>query len=197
VATLLRFGKWREVLAEPAPPEALKLQTAVWLQARGYALADTGDLGGAKRVQARLAALTRADFKAYDAAQMPARDMVKLAAALLDGEIARVSGDLNAAVVSFEYAEKLETGLPYNEPPYWHTPTAHLLGAALLQAHRAAEAEAVYRESLKTYRLDGWSLYGLAQALDMQGKPAEAAAARADFNRVWRLADVKLTSSRF
>jgi tetratricopeptide (TPR) repeat protein len=197
VATLLRFGKWDQVLAEPEPPKALKIEHAVWLEARGFALANKGDLAGAKAVQAQLAVLTKADFKAYTAAGMPAGDMVKLAGALLDGEIARLSGDLPAAIVSFEYAEKLETALPYNEPPYWHQPTAHLLGAALLQARRAAEAEAVYRESLKTYRLDGWSYYGLAQALDMQGKTTEAAATRAAFAKVWKLADVKLTSSRF
>ena len=197
VATLLRFGKWRQILAEPAPPAALKLENAVWLEARGFALANTGDLAGAKAAQAQLAAMTRADFRAYDAAQLPARAMTKLAAALLDGEIARVSGDLNAAIVSFEYAEKLETALPYTEPPYWHQPTAELLGAALLQAHRAAEAEAVYRESLKTYRMDGWSLYGLAQALDAEGRPADAAAARRAFAKVWQMADVKLASSRF
>jgi tetratricopeptide (TPR) repeat protein len=197
VATLLRFGKWDQVLAEPAPPAGLKLERAVWLQARGFAQANKGDLKGAKATQAQLAALTRADFKAYEAAGMPAHDMVKLAAALLDGEIARVSGDLNSAIVSFEFAEKIEAALPYTEPPYWHQPTAHILGAALLDAHRAAEAEAVYRESLKTYRLDGWSLYGLAQALEMQGKAKDAAMARQEFARVWQLADVKLTSSRF
>ena len=123
--------------------------------------------------------------------------MVKIALALLNGEIDRVSGDLPSAIVSFEYAQTLENALPYSEPPYWHQPTAHVLGAALLQAGRPAEAAAVYRESLKTYRLDGWSLFGLAHALDAQGKTAEAAAVRNQFAQIWKLADVKLTSSRF
>ena len=197
VATLLRFGKWDQILSEPAPPAALKLDKAVWLYARGFALADMGDLPGAKAVRGQLATAAKGDFKAYAAAQIPAGDMTKLALALLDGEIARVSGDLSTAIVSFEYAEKLEQGLPYSEPPYWHQPTAHILGAALLQAGRPAEAEGVYRDSLKTYRLDGWSLYGLAQALSAQGKATQAAAARKDFAQVWKLADVKLTSSRF
>ena len=197
VATLLRFGRWGQILAEPAPPASLRLDRAVWLEARGFAQANTGDLAAAKATRDQLAALTKGDFKTYEASQVPAQAMIKLATALLDGEIARVSGDLGAAIVSFEYAEKLETALPYSEPPYWHQPTAHLLGAALLQARRAAEAEAVYRESLKTYRLDGWALYGLAQAFDAQGKTADAAAARREFAKVWQLADVKLTSSRF
>src|SRR5205823_1664765 len=120
-----------------------------------------------------------------------------LALALLDGEIARTGGNLDGAVVRFRQAAEIEHALPYTEPPYWHQPTAHLLGAALLQARRPAEAEAVYRESLKTYRVDGWALFGLAQALAAQGKTAEAAKTRAEFDDAWRMADVKLTSSRF
>ena len=195
--TLLRFGKWKALLAEPAPPAQLKLDTAIWLYARGFALANTGDLDGARRARDKLVALSKGTFKPYLAAQVPAPDMVRIALALLNGEIGRASGDLPSAIVSFEYAQTLENALPYSEPPYWHQPTAHVLGAALIQAGRPAEAAKVYRESLKTYRLDGWSLYGLAQALDAQGKTAEAAAVRKEFTQVWNLADVKLTSSRF
>jgi len=67
----------------------------------------------------------------------------------------------------------------------------------LLAAHKPAEAEAVYRESLRVHRLDGWALYGLAQALEAQDKQVQAAAARMDFDKAWRMADTKLTSSRF
>ncbi|MHB8529743.1 MAG: tetratricopeptide repeat protein [Caulobacteraceae bacterium] len=74
---------------------------------------------------------------------------------------------------------------------------SHILGAALLQAGRPAEAEAVYKESLKTYRRDGWALEGLAQALTAQGKIAQARVAQREFADAWSLADVKLTSSRF
>jgi hypothetical protein len=73
---------------------------------------------------------------------------------------------------------------------------SHLLGAALLADHRPAEAEAVYRESLKVYRDDGWVLFGLAQALDAQGRAGEAAAVRQTFAAAWARADVKLASSR-
>ena len=74
---------------------------------------------------------------------------------------------------------------------------SHVLGAALMQERRPAEAEAVYRDSLKTYRADGWALYGLAQALDAQGRRAEASAVRKDFKQALMFADVTLTSSRF
>ena len=197
MATLVRFGKWNEVLAEPAPAADLKLDTAVWLYARGFALADTGDLAGARQARDALAAAAKADFSKLEAAAIPAGGMAKLALTLLDGEIARRSGDLGAAVVSFGYAVGLEHDLGYTEPPYWHQPSAHLLGAALLQANRPVEAEAAYRESLTSYREDGWALNGLAHALDAQGKTAEADTVRAEFAKAWRFADVKLESSRF
>jgi tetratricopeptide (TPR) repeat protein len=197
VATLVRFGQWNAILAEPGPPPELKLDTAMWLYAQAFAHANTADRKAALADREKLAALSSADLSAFDAFNVPARPMINLALALVDGEIARTAGNLDGAVVRFRQAAELERSLPYTEPPYWHQPTAHLLGAALLQARRPAEAEAVYRESLKSYRGDGWALFGLAQALDAQRKTAEAAKARADFEAAWRMADVKLTSSRF
>ena len=71
------------------------------------------------------------------------------------------------------------------------------LGAVFLQAGRAAEAEAIYREDLRRNPENGWSLFGLAQSLRVQGKTWEAAAAEARFRKAWPRADVTLTTSRF
>ena len=196
IVTLVRFGQWDAVLAEPAPPEALKIDRAVWLYAQAFAHANTGDLKAALADRDRLAAMTTLDYATYEGAGLPAKAIVELALALTDGEISRKSGVLDGAVVSFRRAAKLEHDLPYTEPPWWHQPVSHLLGAALLEAGRAPEAEAVYRESLKGYRRDGWALAGLAQALTAQGKTAEAEAARKAFDDAWKLSDVKLTTSR-
>lgn len=196
VATDLRFGKWQAILAEPAPPATLLLDTAVWTYAQGFAHANTGDLAVARADRAKLAALLKADFSRFDSFGVPAAPMTKLSLALLDGEIARVSGDLPGAVAQFQAAAEIEAALPYTEPPYWHQPVSHLLGAALVQAGRPAEAEAVYRKSLRSYRDDGWALSGLAQALKAQGKTAEAATAEAEFAKAWGTADTKLQSSR-
>ena len=197
VVSLLRFGQWDAVLAEPSPPEALKLDRAMWLYAHGFAAANTGDRASAQADRARLAELTRADFAAYEAFAIPARQMAEIGLALLDGEMARKAGDLKGAVAQFRKAAALEQALPYMEPPYWHQPISHVLGAALLQARQPKAAEAVYRQSLKTYRHDGWALFGLAQALTAQGRTAEAAAVQTDFQAAWAMADVTLASSRF
>ena len=196
IVTLLRFGKWDEVLAEPAPSPDLKIVVAMAHLARGFAFANKGDMAGAQSERAALAVVA-ADPALASYGMVPAQAMTKIALAELDGEMARLSGNLDVAIKNFTDAAALEHALPYTEPPYWHQPVSQLLGAALLQAGRAHEAETVYRESLMSYRLDGWALNGLALALDAQGKHDEANATRKQFAQVWQLADVKLTSSRF
>jgi len=196
IATLLRFGKWDEVLAEPKPDSNLKLVVAFSHLARGFAFANKNDMASAQTERADLAQLAD-DPALANYGMVPAQAMAKIALAELDGEMARLSGKLDVAIMNFANAAALEHALPYTEPPYWHQPVSQLLGAALLQAGRAAEAEAVYRQSLTNYRLDGWALFGLAQAQDAQGHHAEADATRKEFDRVWQMADVKLTQSRF
>ncbi|HEX4301887.1 MAG TPA: hypothetical protein VHZ78_03790 [Rhizomicrobium sp.] len=199
IATLLRFGKWDAVLAEPLPPSDQKLVLVLFHLARGFAYANTGDAAKAAAERTALDALVEdKDLAGYSASGgPPATAMAQISLDELDGEIARAAGDLPTAVDDFTKASQIEQALPYTEPPYWHQPVSQLLGAALLQAGRAKEAEAVYRKSLMTYRLDGWALYGLAQAQDAQGDHAGAAATRKMFDTAWQLADVKLTSSRF
>ncbi|HEY9661193.1 MAG TPA: tetratricopeptide repeat protein, partial [Allocoleopsis sp.] len=79
----------------------------------------------------------------------------------------------------------------------WYSPVRQMLGSALLQAERYAEAEQVYREDLKRYPENGWSLYGLSQSLESQGQTAEAQAVRERYQTAWQHADVALTASRF
>jgi tetratricopeptide (TPR) repeat protein len=197
VATQLRFEKWDAVLAEPMPPKALLIDRAFWLYARGVAFAAKGDLKDAEAARSELDAVTSvSDFSRYEGFGIPAKAMATLGLSLLDAEIARAKGDKAGEVAQFRAAYAEMNNLPYTEPPWWHQPVAHLLGAALLDNHQPAEAEAVYRESLKTYRDDGWALFGLAQALDAQGKHDEAAQVRRHFDTAWSRADVKLASSR-
>jgi tetratricopeptide (TPR) repeat protein len=196
IVTYLRFGKWDDVLAEPLPPDEQKLTLVMTHLARGFAYANKGDTANAATERMALAALvTDKALAAYK--DLPGVLLAKLSLAELDGEIARNSGDLKTAVDDFELAVGYADNLPYTEPPYLHQPASHLLGAALLQAGRAKEAADVYRKSLETYRMDGWALFGLAQAQDALGDHAGAEATRKQFATAWQLADVKLTASRF
>jgi Flp pilus assembly protein TadD len=83
-----------------------------------------------------------------------------------------------------------EDALLYGEPPEWSIPTRQDLGAVLLAAGRAAEAEQAFRDDLAHFPENGWSLRGLTLALRAQGKNAEADRTDAEFQRVWASADV-------
>jgi tetratricopeptide (TPR) repeat protein len=194
---LTQFGRWDEILAEPMPDPSLDYATAISHYARGTALARKGDLAGARAERAKLVPLrdtTKIVF--LDTNDYPAVTLLQIADALLQGDIALASGSTTQAIAHFRRAVDLQDGLPYTEPPFWYYPTRQSLGAALLAAKRAGEAEAVYRKDLEAYPHNGWSMFGLIQSLEAQGKAAEAAEARKMFEHVWERADVTLTGSR-
>ncbi len=196
---LVRFGRWAEVLEEPRPPEDLQFSTAIWHWARGMAYVRLGQLDKAEIEHVRLAAIAQTDaMQQQDLASFPkAATILEIAANILGGELAGAYGYADTQISRLEAAVKIQDDLPYIEPPAWFFPVRQSLGAALLQAGRAAEAEAVYREDLRQYPRNGWSLYGLAESLRAQGKLPEAAQAQAQFEDAWKHADVTLTSSRF
>ena len=120
-----------------------------------------------------------------------------MAANALAGDLASRRGAGDEAVRALRLAVAQEDSLHYDEPPTWYWPVRHTLGAALLRAGRAPEAEAVYREDLRRHPENGWALAGLAQALRAEGRAGEAAAADERFQKAWDQADVKLAGSVF
>lgn len=190
--TLTTFGKWNEVLAEPLPPEDIRFSYAMASYARGVAHAAKGEWAEA---QAALDQVTAADAALPEGAE--GKTSLSIAVHALSGEIATRRGDLDAGITHFREAAKIEDAGLYFEPPKWYYPIRHSLGAALVKAGQNAEAEKVYREDLKRFPENGWSLFGLAQALRAQGKDTEADATDARFHRAWTGADVTLTASRF
>jgi tetratricopeptide (TPR) repeat protein len=194
---LVQFGHWEEILAEPQPRADLAYSNAIWHYARGVALAGKGDVKGAKAEQAALAPLkSNPKVMVLDGNDFPATQLLAIADNLLLGEIALASRDSKTAIAKFTAAVAGQDALPYTEPPFWYYPTRQSLGFALLKAGKAAEAEAVYRKDLEIYRHNGWSTFGLIQALDAQKKTDEANMLREHFKGMWSQADVELTGSR-
>ena len=188
--TLVTFGRWEEILAEPEPTDSIAFLKGMTWYARGVAHAALGDAVAAARALQRLRDV---------AASYPATDngtALNIAVHALQGEIALRGKRPQDAVAHFRDAVRLEDGLTYNEPPTWYYPIRHSLGVALLAANQAKEAERVYREDLERFPRNGWSLFGLAQALERQGNASDARRVRAEFESVWQEADVRLTGSR-
>ena len=126
-----------------------------------------------------------------------AKSLVRMAARILEGEIAAKRGQQSRAISLLRKAVALEDKQNYDEPPSWYMSTRHVLGALYLQVGKPKAAERVYREDLAVFPNNGWALFGLAQALDAQGKRSEAATVRAEFEQAWSKADVELTASWF
>jgi tetratricopeptide (TPR) repeat protein len=126
-----------------------------------------------------------------------ADSVLKVAATVLDGEMAAAQGNYEVAIAHLDRAVRYHDNLVYTEPDDWHQPVRHALGAVLLDAGRPAEAEAVYWEDLRRNPKNGWSLFGLTKALQAQGKTDQAKLVEADFKKVWADSDVTLTASRF
>ncbi len=194
----LRFGKWEDILKQPAPPADLPYATGVWHYARGIAYLRSGKL---REAQAELAALAKIE-KALPPERLATQvnkgsQLLGVASHTLAGEIEAKRGLYATAIQDLEAAVELQDGLTYMEPPDWYYPVRQSLGQVLLEAGFAAKAEAVYRKDLKTYPDNGWSLYGLARSLRKQGKRREAAEVEQRFTQAWSRADVKLTASRF
>jgi tetratricopeptide (TPR) repeat protein len=198
--TLVRFGRWDAVLAEPRPPDSLRYATAVWHYARGLSLARLGRLDEAQAEYAELeTAANDAELAklVFDPAGGTAQERLRVGQHHLRGELAAVRGDLEAAASALEEAVWVQDSMNYIEPPAWYFPVRQALGAVLLQDGRAAEAEAVYRADLERHPKNGWSLFGLAQALRAQDKAQDAQWAETGFANAWSKADVKLVASRF
>ena len=126
-----------------------------------------------------------------------AKNLLQLAANLLGGELAAKAGDVATAERLLRATVAEQDTHWFTEPPPWYFPVRQTLGAVLLQAGRAGDAELVYREDLRRNPGNGWSLFGLAQSLRTQGKTADAAQVDESFRKAWAQADVRLTASRF
>jgi tetratricopeptide (TPR) repeat protein len=190
----VRFGSWAALLHDTPPPDSAQpYPLAIWHYARGTARVRSGQLEMAQQDLAqvqRLAAdpaLATVRLKNLN----PAAQLLRIAVLTLQADLALASGRPQHAVALLLQATATEDAFEYDEPHLWLAPTRHALGAALLAAGQAAQAEQAYRQDLRHYPGNGWSLNGLAQALSAQGKKAQAdevaAQARAAFGPGARL----------
>jgi tetratricopeptide (TPR) repeat protein len=200
ILTLARFGRWDAVLGEPKPDEARRYLVGIWHYARGLARVRRGEPAEAAIELAALRGVVAepaTQSLILAGGTSSATQLLEIGVAHLEGELAAERGETDVALAALERAVALQETLVYMEPPPWYFPTRQALGAVLLEAGRAPEAEAVYRADLKQYPSNGWSLYGLEASLRAQGRSDDAAIVERGFAAAWARADVKLEASRF
>ncbi len=194
---MIRFGKWEEILREPAPPQKRPMMRVIHHYARGIALAALGRTAEA-----------RAELDRYNAqvGQVPedwwvfsnkAHDVLPIGRLMLEGELAYREGRLDDAWAALEQAIAAEDKLLYDEPPGWMIPVRHAMGALLMESGQHARAETLYRQDQLEHPGNGWSLLGLSQALRAQDREIEAAAVEPQLEKAWQRVEARPTSSCF
>jgi tetratricopeptide (TPR) repeat protein len=195
---MVRFGQWDDILNDKGPHFETPFTLGAWRYARAMALTARDRLQEAEQELSKLEAVLeepalkgQITFSANSGLAV-----LRIAPDVIAGEIAAKKKDWDTATRHLERAVRFEDGLIYQEPADWHAPVRQVLGAVLLEAGRADEAEAVFWEDLKKNPESGWSLFGLKQALAAQGKKDELAVVEKRFAQAWKDADITLTSAR-
>jgi tetratricopeptide (TPR) repeat protein len=203
---LIRFGRWDDLLAEPLPEDtALYCTTAATIHyGRGVAYAATGRTAEARAEREAFESVYATIPESRYLFNNTSRDILGVARAMLDGEIAYREGDFETAFHNLRTAIELDDSLPYDEPWGWMQPTRHAYGALLLEQGHVAEAAAVYEADLGLdptlarscqHPNNVWSLHGYHECLQRMGRSAEAQIISRQLDLAKARADVPITAS--
>jgi tetratricopeptide (TPR) repeat protein len=193
----VKFGMWDTILEIKSLDDDLIYPRAILHYAKGMAYLGKKDIANAENELSQLKVLAKDSvlktITIWNINNM--HDIAQIAEDVLTAEIYRSKKEYDKAITALREAIANEDKLKYDEPPDWFFSVRHNLGAALLEAGKYIEAEKTYREDLNRWKENGWALIGLYQALQKQGKTAEALLVKARFDRAWQYADFNITSS--
>ncbi|GAP90643.1 putative TPR domain protein [Rosellinia necatrix] len=208
VHALVRFGRWQEIveLALPGDPDLYSVTTAMVHYAKGVALAATGRVGEAEEQRGLF---TKAHEAVPDSRMLfnnKCVDILRVAGAMLDGELEYRRGRHEPAFAHLREANRLSHALPYDEPWGWMQPPTHALGALLTEQGRYGEALAIYEEDLGLggslpralqHPNNVWALHGCHECLTKLGYADRAAAIKGQLDKAVANADIPIKSSCF
>jgi tetratricopeptide (TPR) repeat protein len=209
--TMIRFGKWDDIIAEPQKEnkDAYPYNRATGYYAKGVAYASKGDVENAEK-QKELFKQEIADGESASvplSARMmhnnPCTAVLAVAEQMLEGEIEyrkaalEKGGDFDKAFGFLEEAVKLSENLKYDEPWGWMQPARHALGALQMEQGRLEDAEKVYRADIALWKDNMWGLFGLSECLKKQGKKDEAKEFEKKYKAAMKRSDQKLTATCF
>jgi tetratricopeptide (TPR) repeat protein len=176
----IRFGRWRDIIAEPLPrDQSLYCHTTASLhyaKAVAHAALDEVTESEAERVKFFEARANVADSRYIH--NNRCIDLLDVAEQMLDGELEYRKGNYDIAFSHLQKAIELEDALPYDEPWGWIQPVRHALGALTLEQGRVEQAEQAYREDLGLagdlpraciHPNNIWGLTGLDECLRRRG----------------------------
>jgi tetratricopeptide (TPR) repeat protein len=186
---LIRFGRWEQILAEPGYEDYRKLSRAVRSYARVVALANLMRTDEARTELDRFDLLAAEVPESWNIGNNEAAVILDISRRMALAEVLWREGELDEAFAQMREAVAAEDELVYDEPPGWMLPVRHALGAILLAAGEAEQAEAVYRKDLEDWPENAWSLLGLEQSLRLSDRIEEADALAPRVAAAWARAD--------
>jgi tetratricopeptide (TPR) repeat protein len=194
----VRFGKWNNLLSATQPASSLNYANILWQFGRGMAYVQRSMMSEAKSALAQLQDRMKDTMLMIPLSPFSAAiDGAIVAENILIGTIAVKEKRYSDAIAAFEEAVVTEENMVYNEPRDWMLNPRQYLGNAYLKAGRIKEAKETFHQDLKNNAENGWSLFGLWQALTKEKKTAEAAKMLARFRKAFAKADVKLYGAVF
>lgn len=208
VHVYIRFGMWTELKQlKPLEDKQLYCVTNVMRHyGKAIAHAATGEVEEADkehelfREASQLVPPTRLDFP------NKISDILKVASAMLDGEIEYRRGNYETSFKRFREAISLEDELPFAEPWGWMLPARHPYAALSLEQGYVDQAAIAYAEDLGLHHTPKrahqhpnniWALHGYHECLVRLQRDAEANIIRRQLTLAAAEADIKVTSSCF
>lgn len=204
----IRFGMWDELIALPLYDDKnLYCVTNVMTHyGKGIAYAASGDIKNAEKERelylaaSKLVPVSRRDYPNTIV------DILKVADAMLDGELEYRKGNFDKAFEHLREAIRLDDGLRYTEPWGWMVPTRHAYAALSLEQGKVEQAAQAYAEDLgldpeltraHQHPNNVWALHGYHECLVKLGRLAEAAIIKQQLDVAMLVADVDIKSSCF
>jgi tetratricopeptide (TPR) repeat protein len=208
VHALIRFGKWDEILQLELPRDRdlYCVCTALTYYAKGMAHAALGNVEEAGKQRDLFQEACSNVKESRTVFNNKCVDILKVGAAMLDGEVQYRAGNYDAAFEHLRTSIKLYDELPYDEPWGWMQPARHAYGALLLEQGHVDEAMAVYKADLGVdnslprahqHPNNVWSLHGYHECLVKSGYIKEAKQVEEQLQIAMQAADIPIKSSCF
>ncbi len=207
--THIRFGEWDLLTTESLNKRKTEFSTmpfaqAMTVYARSVAHANVDNLNAAEQGLVQLEKQYNDVPDWYVINNNPARRILAVALAMLEGEWRYHAGDVNGGLDKLRNAVVVCDELDYCEPWPWMHPPRHALGALLLEQKKLDEATVVYETDLGLndklprclqHPLNLWSLTGLAECYNTLGNKNGSENIANALSLASGYADIKIQSS--
>jgi tetratricopeptide (TPR) repeat protein len=197
IFTWLRFGKWKEILSDPAA-DTLSFTSVLQHFARGMAFANSNKIAEAEKELAIMQnKMTESSLKEPLTPFNAVYDAALVGENILAGTIAESKQNFSKAVTLFTQAVKDEDKLIYNEPRDWLLPARQYLGAALAKSGNYKQAVEVFSKDLQINPNNGWSLTGLKTCYHRLKNAGGLSAVQKQLQAAWSIKDMTIDAAVF